>query len=239
MKRFSVLAGADEPLAGYVVQALAEAGCTPVCILIDRRAPSAKDMEIYRQRTGSRLPPRDAVTVSTADKVYVDDHNGADSISALRDRGCRIVVNAGTPRILSPRFLESVDAVLNCHPGLLPKYRGCTAVEWSVYNDDPVGNTVHVMTAGIDDGPILRAEAVQVDATDDYVSTRVKVFSAGFSLLARATVDVISGAVDVASLVAQAEGRYWKPIDPEKMAIVVGKLKNGLYRLQHRTGVAP
>lgn len=164
--------------------------------------------------------------------VFVENHNSAEAMRLIRDRGCTIAVNLGTPRILSEKFLNSFDAVLNCHPGILPKYRGCTAVEWSVYNDDPIGNTVHLMTSGIDEGPILVAEEIHLTQADDYVRTRVKVYSRGFDLLAETTLRVIGGEVDVGSLPAQPEGRYWKPIDDEKMAVVITTLRQGKYRYQ-------
>lgn len=188
-------------------------------------------MEIYLERTGSFLPPRYAEDYGL-ENIYVENHNGDDCITALYERDCRIAVSAGTPRILSQRLLDSVDGVLNCHPGLLPKYRGCTAVEWAVYNDDPIGNTVHLMTSGIDEGPILAAEPVPLERTDDYVRTRVKVYQAGFELLGRATSDVLSKSIDLSSLPPQGEGKSWKPIDCEKMSIVVRKLEEGTYRYQ-------
>lgn len=49
---------------------------------------------------------------------------------------------------------------MNCHPGLLPKFRECTCVEWAVYLDEEVGNTVHFMNEKIDEGPIIVQEAL-------------------------------------------------------------------------------
>ena len=53
--------------------------------------------------------------------------------------------------------------VLNCHMGILPKYRGMDVVEWPFLENDRlnVGITCHLMDKGIDTGDIL--EIVKVD----------------------------------------------------------------------------
>jgi folate-dependent phosphoribosylglycinamide formyltransferase PurN len=50
--------------------------------------------------------------------------------------------------------------ILNPHIGLLPKYRGRSVMEWSIFMGDPVGITTFFIDDGIDTGPqiILREE---------------------------------------------------------------------------------
>lgn len=164
--------------------------------------------------------------------VFVDTHNSRDAIRELKDRRCQVIANGGTPRILAREFLESFEAVINCHPGILPKYRGCTCVEWAVFNDDPIGNTAHLMTEGIDEGAIIRSEVLRLSATDDYVSTRVKIYLQGCDLLAEVTQQVAAGTIDVRNLPLQEAGAYWKPIDAARLEVVVSKLNAGEYRFQ-------
>ena len=54
------------------------------------------------------------------------------------------------------------EGTLNCHPGLLPRYRGCTCLEWALYEDEPVGATCHFVTPEIDAGDIVRKEIMPV-----------------------------------------------------------------------------
>lgn len=57
--------------------------------------------------------------------------------------------------------------VLNVHPSALPKYRGPSAIPWTVRNGDPfMGITVHRMTERIDAGPIL-AQTADVPVPED------------------------------------------------------------------------
>ncbi len=100
---------------------------------------------------------------------------------------------------------------------MLPKYRGCTVVEWALYNGDPLGVTAHLMDEGIDTGPIVAQATFDVADCPDYAAVRVKVYQAGFALAATAAADLLAGR---ARPVPQGPGRYWKPIEPEKMVVV-------------------
>jgi methionyl-tRNA formyltransferase len=54
------------------------------------------------------------------------------------------------------RFLVSKRA-LNIHMGTSPYYRGSSCNFWALYDNRPdfVGATIHLLTAGLDSGPIL------------------------------------------------------------------------------------
>jgi methionyl-tRNA formyltransferase len=57
---------------------------------------------------------------------------------------------------------------INGHDGLLPRYRGLNATGWALRNDEPAfGVTVHYMTPGLDDGPILAQRAIPITDDDD------------------------------------------------------------------------
>jgi methionyl-tRNA formyltransferase len=94
-----------------------------------------------------------------------------------------VLVNVGTPRILKTHLLDATRiGVLNVHPGLLPKYRGCSAVEWALYLGDDIGNTAHVMSDRIDAGPILESKVCIFDGTESYVAVRTRVYTEGIVL---------------------------------------------------------
>ncbi len=90
-----------------------------------------------------------------------------------------IICLAGFMRILSPAFTERwAGRVLNIHPSLLPKYRGLhTHARAIEAGDTEAGCTVHVVTADLDDGPILGQARVPVLANDtpDTLAARVLV----------------------------------------------------------------
>lgn len=60
---------------------------------------------------------------------------------------------------------------INTHGGILPKYRGPNPPGWVFRNDEgEIGWTVHRMTAGIDEGPILATATLPYGDDDDFDS---------------------------------------------------------------------
>jgi phosphoribosylglycinamide formyltransferase-1 len=66
--------------------------------------------------------------------------------------------------------------MLNIHPSLLPKYRGLNTHARAIEAGDTLaGCTVHLVTAALDDGPILGQAKVPVhpDDTPETLAARV------------------------------------------------------------------
>lgn len=80
-----------------------------------------------------------------------------------------LVVSAGFMKILGPQFLSRFPGrVINTHPALLPAFPGAHAVPDALaYGVKVTGCTVHVVDAGVDTGPILAQQAVEVLDGDD------------------------------------------------------------------------
>ena len=80
-----------------------------------------------------------------------------------------VVVSAGFMKILAPQFLSRFPGrVLNTHPALLPAFPGSHAVPDALdYGVKVTGCTVHVVDTGVDTGPILAQQAVEVLDGDD------------------------------------------------------------------------
>jgi methionyl-tRNA formyltransferase len=131
------------------------------------------------------------------------------------------------------------NGVLNCHPGLLPAFRGASAVEWALALDEPVGNSVHVMTPGIDEGPVLATRPTPVPAGASYVDIRVAVYRDGFALFAETLEAIADGRLRSGDAKPQTSGRYFRPIDPENMALMERRLACGAYRGATPLGISP
>ncbi|HXS47257.1 MAG TPA: formyltransferase family protein [Solirubrobacterales bacterium] len=59
-------------------------------------------------------------------------------------------------RILPKSFIDCCGRILNVHNGPLPRYRGVSPINWALKNDERShGVTIHEITPGIDDGPIV------------------------------------------------------------------------------------
>jgi phosphoribosylglycinamide formyltransferase-1 len=90
-----------------------------------------------------------------------------------------ILCLAGFMRILTPGFVAQWEGrMLNIHPSLLPKYKGLhTHARALESGDAEAGCTVHLVTAALDDGPVLGQARVPVlpDDTEDSLAARVLV----------------------------------------------------------------
>ncbi len=80
-----------------------------------------------------------------------------------------LVVSAGFMKIVGPRFLERFGGrFINTHPALLPAFPGAHGVRDALaYGAKVTGCTVHLVDGGVDTGPILAQEAVDVLPGDD------------------------------------------------------------------------
>jgi len=80
-----------------------------------------------------------------------------------------LIVSAGFMKILGPEFLSRfLGRVVNTHPALLPAFPGAHAVPDALdYGVRVTGCTVHLVDAGVDTGPILAQQAIEVLDTDD------------------------------------------------------------------------
>ena len=107
-----------------------------------------------------------------------EDYNQA-LVAALRERDVNLVCLAGYMRLLSPGFIEAYpNAVLNIHPSLLPAFPGLDAQRQAWEHGVRVsGATVHFVTAGLDEGPIVMQAAVPVleDDTPETLAARILV----------------------------------------------------------------
>ena len=96
----------------------------------------------------------------------------------LLDRQVEVVALAGWMRILTPWFVgEWEGRMLNVHPSLLPRHPGLnTHARALEAGDAEAGCTVHLVTAGVDEGPILgqaRVPMLTGDTPED-LAARVK-----------------------------------------------------------------
>jgi folate-dependent phosphoribosylglycinamide formyltransferase PurN len=94
--------------------------------------------------------------------------------AALRAFKPQILILAGAPIV--PASVLAIPSILSINPhyALLPRYRGMSVTEWSIYHGDPVAVTVHAVDAGIDTGDILAYDYVRVLPGDTLASLRIK-----------------------------------------------------------------
>lgn len=111
--------------------------------------------------------------------------------AALRAHGVQVVALAGYMRLLTAWLVDRwAGRMLNIHPSLLPKYPGLdTHARALAAGDAEAGCSVHLVTEGVDEGPILGQAAVPVRPGDTPETLAQRVLTAEHRLYPQALAD--------------------------------------------------
>jgi methionyl-tRNA formyltransferase len=111
-----------------------------------------------------------------------------ESLDDLLSTHADLGISAYFDRIFRQRHIDMFDKLLNVHNSLLPRYRGVRPVNWALKNGEAQhGVSLHVITAGIDEGAILDQEAFGIDPDVDEVrDVYTRCLDAAEVMLARA-----------------------------------------------------
>ena len=108
-------------------------------------------------------------------------------IMTLKAMDVDLIILAGYMRILSKKFVDSFDKIINVHPSLLPKYKGLNTVQRALdAGDTVVGCTVHYVTEELDSGDIICQEEVQIFPHDTVQSLTKVIQQREYEILPRA-----------------------------------------------------
>lgn len=135
------------------------------------------------------------------------DHAGKDAheeaiLAQLEALSPDIICLAGYMRLLSGRFIQRYEGrIINIHPSLLPLFPGLHTHQRAIDAGQRIaGCTVHFVTEGMDEGPVIGQAAVPVltDDTADALASRVltiehQLYPQSLRLLAEGKVRMVSG----------------------------------------------
>ena len=108
--------------------------------------------------------------------------------AALRAAGAEYVALAGYMRVLTPYLVQAwAGRMINIHPSLLPKYPGLDTHRRAIEaGDTEAGCSAHLVTAGVDEGPVVDQAAVPVLPGDTPETLAARVLTAEHTLYPRA-----------------------------------------------------
>ena len=120
-------------------------------------------------------------------------------LRVLEDRRIDTLVSAGYMRLLGKRVLDVFEGRwLNIHPALLPSFPGMHGVRDALaFGVKVTGVTVFLVDEGVDTGPIVAQEAVEVRPDDDWDSLEVRIHAAEHRQLPAAVLALIEGRLQV------------------------------------------
>ncbi|MDI6624973.1 MAG: phosphoribosylglycinamide formyltransferase [Brevundimonas sp.] len=179
-----LISGAGSNMAALIDAARAD-DCPFEVVLVVSNKPDAGGLAVARDK---------GVAVAVVDhRPFGKDREAHEkSVDALlRAQEVEVVALAGYMRLLTPWLVRRWEGrMLNIHPSLLPKYPGLdTHARALAAGDVEAGCTVHLVTEGVDEGPILAQATVPVLADDIPASLAQRVLTAEHNLYPRALAD--------------------------------------------------
>lgn len=126
-------------------------------------------------------------------KAFANDSNPREAydhalLEVLRKHDVELVLLAGYMKIVTPVLVEAYrHRMMNIHPSLLPAFPGLDvqkkALEWGA---KLAGCTVHFVTEGVDDGPIIIQAVVPVLEGDSVETLSERILQAEHCIFPRA-----------------------------------------------------
>jgi phosphoribosylglycinamide formyltransferase-1 len=124
-------------------------------------------------------------------ETYPDRQAHDDAVvQVLEGDRTELVILAGYMRILGESFTNSFNSrMINLHPSLLPLYKGLNTYTRALNaGDHETGASIHIVTSGLDDGPVISQVKIPIKGGDDAESLRTRLAPLEHKLLV-ATVD--------------------------------------------------
>ena len=166
----------------------------------------------------SNNPDAEGLSLAVAEGIatFAQPHQHLDRAvhdAMMHDRivyaGATHVALAGYMRILSEAFVQKWEGrMLNIHPSLLPKYTGLHTHQRAIDAGDTVaGCSVHLVTAELDDGPVLGQTEVAILPNDAAETLAARVKMAEHQLYPSVLAEYVSRDTDPQWLVSKVRER--------------------------------
>ncbi|MFK7736634.1 MAG: methionyl-tRNA formyltransferase [Pirellulaceae bacterium] len=150
--------------------------------------------------TGTELQPQNCFELVTKKQVpfsLIQNMNAKNCRDHLAESEAEYLIVCVCKNILRKPVLEQLDCTaINIHPSLLPEYRGPMPTYWiRKHKRSQTGVTIHLMTPGIDDGPILAQMAMPLSETDSVRTIEKNLFRLAADKLPGTLLDLHNGVI--------------------------------------------
>jgi len=157
------------------------------------------------------------------DTHKVEKLNGTYTCNILRKINPDLIVLLGTGIIRKNVLDIPKIGTIHCHQGKLPKFKGMSPIEWSIFYNNDVYITTHFIDPGIDTGKILLEQKINITDEDDIESIRQKCQKNAVNLIIK-TIESINNKSIIPISQKKKEGRQYFKIHPALMEIVNKKI---------------
>ena len=180
-----VFAGTPD-FAARALEALLAAGHEIVLVLTQPDRPAGRGMTLQASAV-KKLALAHRIPVYQPERLK-DPATHEPVRAACSDGGAELMVVAAYGLILPQAVLDLPRrGCINIHASLLPRWRGAAPIHRAIEAGDvQTGITIMQMEAGLDTGPMLLAEAIDIDAQDSTGSLHDRLAALGGRLVVEA-----------------------------------------------------
>ncbi len=124
----------------------------------------------------------------------IDDLNSDSLVDELENISPYFLFSLGGALLAPKIFKSACGLAINQHSGWSPEYKGSYTSHAALYNRDilHIGNTIHLLTTGADNGPILRRSSVKIHPGDTMHDVFMAAIALGTDLLLEVVEDALS-----------------------------------------------
>ena len=162
--------------------------------------------------------------------LTVTDHNRPDSQLFLEKAAPDLIVFTGGGLIRENILRIPRLGIVNCHSGWLPEYRGMDVIEWAVLKAGSlrpeVGISLHFMDRGVDTGPILLREKVELKKEDTFEGIRQRMQPMMVNLIIKGIGGLRDKSLKV-KLQKPGDGRQYYVMHPRLQTVAGKRLNRG------------
>jgi methionyl-tRNA formyltransferase len=95
--------------------------------------------------------------------------------------------------IITKKTLDKHSPIVNIHPSILPKYRGCAPIISTILNNDKyAGVSLMKMEEGIDEGPVYKIKKIIMSKKEDIFSLSEKLSTIAANLIIKNINNIVS-----------------------------------------------
>jgi len=191
-----------------------------------KHADSLKDLQSRVNLPGRSLD--DIARILSIRMAKFNDFNSPDCIHLLKQLSPDLILFTGGGLLREEILNIPSIGILNCHSGILPNYRGMDVVEWTAIEENiqpiGIGASLHLMDKGVDTGPILISQRLDLKPDDTFESIRERIDSLLVSLMVKGVCGLRDGAVQPQPQLLD-HGRQYFILHPRLRSCAKSRLK--------------
>lgn len=178
MKVRTVFMGTPQ-FAGTILESLLQSSCQVLAVY------TQPDKPVGRGRPVVFSPVKKLALERRIPVIQPETMKSSEVVEKLASFQPELIIVAASGFILPPKVLSLPKfACLNVHPSLLPRHRGPSPVANAILcGDELTGVTIMLMDTGLDSGPILAQEKIEISFMNTTGSLSSKLADAGAKLL--------------------------------------------------------